>query len=391
MGKNTDKNGVELEKGMRWKGDSIEYRPYLEIDGETVRSSFTGKTPKEVKKKRDRYLAGARIKAEAKKTRKQNTPTTYEIAYNWIELYKRDVVSYGNYQNYSGYLKNQIYKSNLDKPIDQVTPDDIQLFFNNRNWMSQSALNYLNIIINNVIKISIAKGYITGDPQDGITIPSQPQTPVYAFSDHASKLIFAFTFEHPFGLPVRTILTIGCRPGELIALQWPEIDLPGRSIHICRTLSKAPGGFEIKDTTKTKLARDAYIHDAIYDDFTVGKYIYNNRVKAAKKEKKPLPSPYVLTHKGAHMTYHAFEYHYRKFFAALNDTLPEGEKIEYKSPNKCRTTFATTMLKSAGDIRVTQVALGHQNVKTTQRYTNPTFDDLKQASKKLDYSDESKG
>lgn len=48
------------------------------------------------------------------------------------------------------------------------------------------------------------------------------------------------------------------------------------------------------------------------------------------------------------------------------------------TPHMLRHTFATRLL-AASNLRVTQDALGHRSVKSTERYTHPTFHDMAKA------------
>ena len=59
-------------------------------------------------------------------------------------------------------------------------------------------------------------------------------------------------------------------------------------------------------------------------------------------------------------------------------------KLEGKySPHSLRHTAGTEMLKKHGNIRVVQSFLGHSNVRTTQRYTGVTKEDVMEAAELL--------
>ena len=80
-----------------------------------------------------------------------------------------------------------------------------------------------------------------------------------------------------------------------------------------------------------------------------------------------------------------FDRKYYKFFADLNKTLSDENKIPKLTPHKCRHTFATYLLRNGSIIRYVQQLLGHSQIETTTIYTTVDIDDLKANITRLKY------
>lgn len=66
----------------------------------------------------------------------------------------------------------------------------------------------------------------------------------------------------------------------------------------------------------------------------------------------------------------------------------EVQEASRVSPHTLRHTFATTLLRRCGNLRLVQEALGHDSILTTQIYTHLTNADLRQAMLGLDATEE---
>lgn len=70
----------------------------------------------------------------------------------------------------------------------------------------------------------------------------------------------------------------------------------------------------------------------------------------------------------------------RSYDAFFENLRKEHSEIKQLGVHECRHTCATLMLEAGVDIRIVQEILGHEDIKTTARYTHPDFSTMELAS-----------
>jgi len=228
--------------------------------------------------------------------------------------------------------------------------------------LSMSWKKKVHFVAYSIIEYGIENHWCRENPVNYVKLPKEPQKTVGVFSRSAIKEILKHAETHPFGPAILILLYTGMRRGELLALQWGNVDLKERTIRVCKAVRKEKEGYKINDTPKGKRDRVIPISDELLGAF--------ERLKRNK-------SLFVIAENGKGLSPDKFNDRYRKFF----DDLP----IEYKSAHKCRHSFATYFLRSGGNIRALQELLGHKQLTTTQIYADVDIDDMRDNIKKLKY------
>lgn len=340
------------------KNGTVEYRVLLGIktDGSYWRKSFYGKTEKEAIKKYEKWL-----KCESN-TPIERVQTVGEWAAKWLEIYKKDKVEYSTYRNYEMYVNNHIIPALGRLKFKQVRPAHIEFFFRERAHLSKSAQKHIYIALNGIFKTAAENHFCKENPVKKQTSLSKKENKIKVFSPTQVKKILEDAKKHQYGILVQLLLYTGLRIGELIALQWTDIDFKNNLINIQRAVTRAENGNYKEKTPKSGKERIIGINETLKD-------ILLNL---------PKKGIYILTDENGHqLTYNSYYWKYNKFFEETNNY--------YLSPHKCRHTYATYLLKGGADLRVIQSLLGHSNINVTEIYTHIDTDDIKANVVKLSY------
>ncbi len=363
---------------VKRKDGIYEYRVSLgiDLDGRRARKSFYGKTKSAAVAKYKDWLKNSENIPVEKVT------TVGEWADKWLELYKKGKVSYITYSDYAGYIKNQIKPILGNLRLEQARPAHIQEFFTKarkvdkkgapipESTLSDSARRKLLIILNNLFETAIENKFCTENPARSIKLEKQPQREIEVYTQREIKAILDFIPQHKQGSYIAIMLYSGMRIGELLALQWGDVDLEGQIITIRRALKHTEDGEKIGDTPKSKRIRIIPMSKELAQIF----------------KELPKQSLFVVPRtQGGYHTHSSFDTVYYGFLDDLNATLPEGQKVRRLSPHKCRHSFATYSVKSGVPIAILQQILGHAQISTTQIYTHVDTDDLKENIKKLKF------
>lgn len=239
-------------------------------------------------------------------------------------------------------------------------------------------------IIKTSLDYAIKKKYINYNHANDVMLPS-----VYAFEGSNRKIeIFTEDELERFkatcmetkadgtpkilaGYAFIIMLNTGIRVGELIALNWKNININRRSVLICQNAVRVKNTdkkiktkwvLKIQDSTKTKssyrkltlnnTARDALLTIKKYRYFGDGTLVFpteNNTINSKENIQRSL------------------------------DYILKKANIEHKSTHVLRHTYASYLLKNKIDIKTISDILGHSNIKTTMQTYLHTIEQYKDA------------
>lgn len=221
-----------------------------------------------------------------------------------------------------------------NKPLAQITTEDVQEYYNYKITQASAPtanrhFTTLNAIINKVIKLKIYKGdnpcvgvakQKENPPRNNFLSKAQIKDMLLCIADR-SKTLFAFA------------IYTGMRRGEILRVDWRDIDLGNNIIHIYESKSGYKREVPIAPTLKQILLR--------MNPQQSGK-VFNLSTKQIE-----------------------FDFNH-----ALKQTGIKG--ICFHS---CRHAFASHFMMSGGSITDLQRILGHSDLKLTQRYAHlsPTY------------------
>lgn len=156
----------------------------------------------------------------------------------------------------------------------------------------------------------------------------------------------------------------GCRPSELLALQWKDIDIDNQIIHI----EKGIVGGRLRKSTKTSQSRIVYMHP---------------KVKVALEALK--------NYKNAE---YIFTWDNGKRWANYNccrrrfEKMSKLAKVRYRKAYNCRHTYATIMLMNGVNPAFASNQLGHSMVMLLRIYSKwingkQSIEEMKKLESKL--------
>lgn len=198
----------------------------IKLKGMSKYKYFYGKTKSEVLRKiaefTEEYEKGAKF---------------VDVADEWWEIHE-PTLEYNTTKSYRPALKRaKIYFANTY--IRQIKPHNINKFlyqFITQNHAAQKTAKTQLMVVNLICKYATACGYIDNNPARDISVPRNlPKNRREMPSDDDIKRVKDST-NCTFGMFAYWILYTGCRRGELLALDWSDINFDDRSITISKSV-----------------------------------------------------------------------------------------------------------------------------------------------------------
>lgn len=231
------------------------------------RKYFYGKTPEEAEKKlqKAKFELGQGIDISS-------SITFGELAETWYHLYKKPRLKSPNSRAaVLNVLNNHLLPHLSDLQIRKITAANIQATLNAMDGLSASIQNKALQHLRSIFQLAVEEGIIAKSPITMVVKtngkPTEESVPLTA--EQVQKLLSAVR-----GTNAETFVKIGLwsglRRGEILGLQWADVDLDGKVIHVRHNaLLQDNKPTIVSETLKTaKSKRDVPMPDVLVDHLT---------------------------------------------------------------------------------------------------------------------------
>lgn len=239
------------------KDGIIMYRKNIKLDYATIPKCVYGKTVKEV-------LQKMKSEEDALKYTNQSSQikeTLCDAMYYWAEHTKKPTLKKQSYDRLYGTIKNQIENSEIGHyRYQSITSDELQTLIENLNGKnySKSTIKKTYDCLNEFYRFMSTK-YKIDNPMLLVSMPIKDNInaeekeivwfeneDVLKFCQEADRKWNTGSPKYQGGNALAANIYMGLRGGELLALQWEDIDFDKNVVHVYKTL------IEARENGKTK-------------------------------------------------------------------------------------------------------------------------------------------
>lgn len=265
----------------------------------------------------------------------------------------------------------------------------IQRFINEAaGKYSKSVASTINFLLYDAIRQAVRNGIIAKNPMDNTTPPKfKKQEKRGALTEETQRLFLEAAKESHYYPLYRLASLTGMRIGEVLGLQWSDVDFQTGEIRITHTLCYSPGKGKYLDTPKSSASRriipiekgsEAY---CLLKDWR--KTQLHQRLMAGKYW-QPLEGMENLVFTSNNGTPH-YDTNVRKDQRVIVERLKEkGVEIGTCTFHTLRHCFATRCIENGMEPKVLQAILGHSTfAMTVDLYVDVMESTKRQEMKKI--------
>ena len=353
---------IRKKPSGRWEG---RYTQGIDpVTGRAIQKSVSAKTQAECKEK----LAKAIRENRGVPLNHTGDYTAAEWCRLWFETYSKPNIRYNTAKGYEGIIEHHIIPAIGAIKLKQISSIHIQRMYNdlkengrmqrgskqNDKALSNTFVRRVHAVLQAALKQAVKERLIPYNPCENCRIPPKdkkemtilPPEKIGRYLQEAEKygVLPMFYLE----------LSSGLRRGELLALQWTDLDIENRTLTVTKQVNRINGELVVSPPkTRNSVRTLALPQQAV--DLLIAEH------------KKHSRNPYLFPSPKTGTMYDpdAFRRTHDKILKAIG-----AEHIRF---HDLRHTFATLSLKSGVDVKTLSGALGHYSAGfTLNTYTHAT-------------------
>ena len=190
---------------------------------------------------------------------------------HWYQSCKKPNLRPNTQMSYEQRIYNYIIPALGDTPLDKLTQNDLQQFYtdlkqNGRikntsyygSGLSDQTVRGCHTTLRSALEMAVSKKLIARNPADGCRLPpAKPREMQVLTPEEVQRLLIQAREDSCYELLLLEIAT-GLRRGELLALQWDDLNFKTGTLRVERQVHRVKGGLIIS-RPKTKAANRTII------------------------------------------------------------------------------------------------------------------------------------
>lgn len=199
----------------------------------------------------------------------------------WLPKYASDPdnLSPLTAKTYQHHIKNHISPAIGHKQLGEITTMHLVTLINNLkkpgarkdgkgDTLSSYTIIYIHSVLRHLFNIATEWKLIPTNPMDGVKKPKKEKRKMSYYDADEAKEVIKCLFQEPIMWRVFILGSMlgGFRRGELIALEWPDVNFKERQIHIHKSISLVQKGHAYEKGTKNDEDRIVDMPDWYMDE-----------------------------------------------------------------------------------------------------------------------------
>jgi len=296
----------------------------------------------------------------------------------WLNIYIKPTLKEKTYVQYSNIVRLHLVPALGNKDISDLTPMVVQQFITqklesgnikNGKGLSPNTVNLIIAVMQSSLEIAHAFGIISEYSMGKIKRPKIKEKKIECFTKEEQKKIEQYVLKDKRDKMKGILLCLytGIRIGELLALEWSDIDLKKSEMTINKTCHDG----------KNEKGRFCRITNLPKTDSSLRTIPVPIQLLPILKElKKKSVCNYVIADGTQYISVRS----YQRSFELLQKKL----KISHHGFHALRHTFATRAIENGMDVKSLSEILGHKSPAITlKRYVHSLMDHKKSMMNKL--------
>lgn len=308
--------------------------------------------------------------------------TVSEWIKTWLEVYIIPNVSPTTLSRYQGMIKRYIDPLLGKTQVQHLTTLAVQAWVNSLKTspssgkeMSAATIKHTYHVLKGAMDKAVLASIIHRSPCIGIMLPKGQKKAAVVYTEAQIKQLIQAAKGTEMELVIDMELCMGLRRGELLGLQWCDIDWENRQVHIVRNRVVVNGKSVVKDPKTAAGTRTIDIPDKLVQK------LKHHRATCAERRlamgEGYTVSDYIIVHPDGKPIY-------PEYLSQMLTKLQDKACLPHCRFHDLRHLCASIMLLQGVNVKVAQERLGHKDITTTMNiYSHVLPSSAKEAAEKI--------
>lgn len=278
--------------------------------------------------------------------------TFAQFSQMWFDLYKKPYLRENSLNSIKYVLNNHILPYIGGYRLRDITPMQIQSIMAGLSGKSNSLQTKVLVAMRNIFKVAQENGLVARSPVSSMLKPKGNTTQEKETLTAEESLILLDKVQNTRARTfLLTALHTGMRRGEILGLQWKDIDFKAKMIHVRHNAVVSEGESTVSEDLKTKAAkRNLPLSEELEAWLLQRKKTSHSQYVIAMENHKPLTKS-----------------SYRSMWRLIERELPDA----HVTAHILRHTYITRLFEAGLDIKEIQYLAGHSTMDMTLKvYTH---------------------
>ena len=311
-----------------------------------------------------------------------NNITISEWMKTWLDVYIIPNVSPTTLSGYEGMIRRYINPLIGHIPVQSLTTIAVQAWVNSLKVspssgkeMSAKTIKHCYHVLKGSMDKAVLAEIINRSPCTGVMLPKGKKKPAVVYCESDIRKLIQAAKGTEMELIIDLELCMGMRRGELLGLQWCDVDWEKNQIHICRNRVVVKGKSLLKDPKTAAGNRILDVPEILM------KKLYRHRMQCMENQLQQGSSytatDFIIVHPDGKPIY-------PEYVSQLLTKLQERAGLPKCRFHDLRHLCASIMLKQGVNVKVAQERLGHADISTTLNiYSHVLPSSAKEAAEKI--------
>lgn len=321
------------------------------------RRTYYAKTRKEVTAK----LRAAQQAKDEGFSLETDRQTVAQFLDTWLKAVK-PTVKVRTYEHYEGIIRVRVKPRIGTRLLANVKGDDLEALYGALadkadGKLSERSVHHTHRVLHQAFAYAVRRRRIPRNPCDDAKPPKVDRKEMKVLTPEQARAFLAATAEHPAHALYVLAITTGMRAGELLGLQWADIDFDGGRLMVQRALQKQNAHGLVLVAPKTKHSRRTI---ELTDRAIAALRVHRDRQTFQRRKAGENWQETDLVFAGQHGQPMDPSWSRQVFYAAL-----KAAKMPRIRFHDLRHTAATLLLMQGEPAKVVSEMLGHATVGLT--------------------------
>ena len=344
--------GSVAKKGTRWY-----IRYYIGKDS-------TGKWKQKwegswsTKKDAEHILRQRIEEVESTYERKADCSTMAVFLRYWLDTYCVPRLKQNTINGYRVNIERHIIPYIGEIQLNRLKPIDIQKLYASLSsaGLGDTSIRYVHNNLHRALGYAVKQQLIVRNPADLVFAPTVDSYEAVTLTPVQAQALLKYCEDKELFIPVMLGLVMGMRRGEVLGLQWQNVEWDERTITVSHSLINKKGGVELGSTKTKHSRRTLVLPEALYITLKAEKARQDTLEATRGVTLNPLGFVCCRAD-GTPYSSNALQHHFKDALKASD--LPD---IRF---HDLRHTNATIMLRHSIPAKIVSSMLGHSNIGIT--------------------------